>query len=79
MQNYNLKENFPSQLENEFYLKTYFGFIYYRPSIQLFLGLLLNFKFINVIEVSYIFKIIILILVSLASTRFFFKLTKKLK
>ena len=74
----NLKENFPSQLENEFYLKHILNLIYYRPSIQLFLGLLLNFKFINVIEVSYIFKIINTILVSLASTRFFFKLTKNL-
>ena len=52
----NLKENFPSQLENEFYLKHILNLIYYRPSIQLFLGLLLNFKFINVIEVKLYFQ-----------------------
>lgn len=73
------KENYPKNLSEEFYLKHVLALIYYRPSIQLFLGFLLNFKFIDVIQVSYLFKIIITILVSLGSVRFFLKLTNNIK
>lgn len=69
------KENFPKDLKKEFYLEHILNLIYFRPSIQLFLGFLLNFKFIDVIQVSYAFKIINTVLVSIASTRFFNILT----
>ena len=72
------KENFPTNLDNEFYLKHILHVIYYRPSVQLFLGFLSNIKFLDIIYVSYVFKIITTILVSFSSIRFFFKLTKDL-
>ena len=73
-----IKNNFPTSLENEFYLKHILNVIYYRPSVQLFLGLLSNIKLIDVIHVSYYFKIITTVLVSFGSIRFFSKLTNNL-
>ncbi len=72
-------ENYPENLSHEYYLKHVLALIYYRPSIQLFLGFLLNFNFVDVIEVSYLFKTIATVLVSLGAIKFFFNLTKNLK
>jgi hypothetical protein len=74
----NIKKSFPVNLENEFYLKHILNVIYYRPSVQLFIGFLSNIKFIDIIHISYHFKIITTILVSLGSIRFFYKLTNNL-
>lgn len=72
------KQNFPQILKNEFYLEHVLNLIYFRPSVQLFLGFLLNFKLIDVIQISYTFKIINTVLVSISSMRFFNILTKNL-
>ena len=67
--------NFPENLNHEFYLKHVLKLIMFRPSIQLFLGYLINFKFIEITLIPFIFKIIISILVGLTSCRFFKKVT----
>lgn len=70
-----IKKSYPANLEKEFYLKHILNVIYYRPSVQLFLGFLSNLKFVDIIHISYHFKIITTILVSFGATRFFYKLT----
>ncbi len=72
-------KNFPNSLSNEYYLQNILHVINSRPSAQLLLGFLINLKFIDIIKVGYIFKIITSALVSLAGVSIFFKITKNLK
>ena len=75
----NFKNQFPESLGKEFYLKHVLNLIHSRPSIQLLLGFLINFKFLNIIEVPFVCKIIISILVAFGSFKFFLQLTNKLR
>ena len=61
---------------NEFYLKHILNVINSRPSAQLFLSFLINLKFIDIIKINYIFKLIIFGLTFLSSYNFFYFITK---
>ena len=61
---------------NEFYLKHILNVINSRPSAQLFLSFLINLKFIDIIKINYIFKLIIFGLTFVSSYNFFYFITK---
>lgn len=64
------------QSNNEFYLSHILNVINSRPSAQLFLSFLINLKFIDVIEINYIFKLIIFGLTFLSSYNLFYFIIK---
>ena len=61
---------------NEFYLTHILNVINSRPSAQLFLSFLINLKFIDIIKINYIFKLIIFGLTFVSSYNFFYFITK---
>lgn len=65
-----------SPSNNEFYLTHILNVINSRPSAQLFLSFLINLKFIDIIKINYIFKLIIFGLTFLSSYNFFYFITK---
>ena len=80
--NYNYNELLKFSLGNtnppidEFYLTHILNVIDSRPSAQLFLSFLINLKFIDIIKINYIFKLIIFGLTFLSSYNLFYFITK---
>lgn len=78
--NYNELLKFSLESSNppsdEFYLKHILHLINSRPSAQLFLSFLINLKFIDIIKINYIFKLIIFGLTFLSSYDLFNSITK---
>jgi len=74
-----IRNNFNPELNDKFYLKHILNIVHYRPSAQLFLALLNNLKFIDIIKLGFIFKIFITFLVLLSAISFFDLFEKRKK